>query len=75
MISAWTANFEDAQMDGTPVAMDTSPWSSTPSSSAENLQEKWADFSDKVPNTAEEKWADFSSISDMSRYKNLNVTP
>lgn len=65
---AWTANFEDAQMDATPVAMDTSPWSSTPSSSAENLQDKWADFSNKVPNNdEEEKWADFSSITDMSR--------
>ncbi|VDI73089.1 serine/threonine-protein phosphatase 6 regulatory subunit 3 [Mytilus galloprovincialis] len=66
---AWTANFEEAPMEGTPVAMDTSPWSSTQTSSADSQQEKWADFTGKVPTNEEEeeKWADFSSISDLAR--------
>ncbi|XP_076079764.1 serine/threonine-protein phosphatase 6 regulatory subunit 3-like isoform X5 [Mytilus galloprovincialis] len=65
---AWAANFEEAPMEGTPVAMDTSPWSSTQTSSADSQQEKWADFTGKVPtNEEEEKWADFSSISDLAR--------
>ncbi|XP_052090141.1 serine/threonine-protein phosphatase 6 regulatory subunit 3-like isoform X1 [Mytilus californianus] len=66
---AWTANFEDAPMEATPVAMDTSPWSSTQTSSADSQQEKWADFTGKVPTNEEEeeKWADFSSISELAR--------
>ncbi|XP_063402720.1 serine/threonine-protein phosphatase 6 regulatory subunit 3-like isoform X4 [Mytilus trossulus] len=66
---AWAANFEEAPMEGTPVAMDTSPWSSTQTSSADSQQEKWADFTGKVPTNEEEeeKWADFSSISDLAR--------
>jgi hypothetical protein len=58
-------------MEATPVAMDTSPWSSTQTSSADSQQEKWADFTGKAPissNEEEEKWADFSSISDLNRY-------
>ena len=67
---AWAANSEEAQMEATPVAMDTSPWSSTQTSSADSQQEKWADFTGKAPissNEEEEKWADFSSISDLNR--------
>ena len=61
-------------MEATPVAMDTSPWSSTQTSSADSQQEKWADFTGKAPmssNEEEEKWADFSSISDLNRYTML----
>ena len=56
-------------MDATPVAMDTSPWSSTQTSSADSQQEKWADFTGKAPvgSNEEEKWADFSSISDLNK--------
>lgn len=66
---AWASNLEDAQMEATPVAMDTSPWSSTQTSSADSRQEKWADFTGKTPisNNEVEKWADFSSLTDLNR--------
>ncbi|XP_050390728.1 serine/threonine-protein phosphatase 6 regulatory subunit 3 isoform X2 [Patella vulgata] len=60
----WVANFEDANVEGDPVAMDTaSPWDNVPVVSATDNPDKWAEFTNKVPATAEaENWADFTSF-------------
>ena len=62
----WTANFEEAPAtpDAGPVAMDTSPWDGN----AKEQPEKWADFTNKVPDEeTKENWADFSNFSNISR--------
>lgn len=61
--AGWTANFEDANPEGGPVAMDTSPWDT----SAKEPQEKWAELTNKVPEGEnKDNWADFSSFSNIS---------
>ena len=61
----WTANFEEATApDAGHVAMDTSPWDG----SAKEPPEKWAEFTNKVPDEeTKENWADFSNFSSISR--------
>lgn len=72
------ANFDDVATESVPVAMDTSPWSqsstSAEASSSSEKTEKWADFSNKIPQNEEAKdnWADFNDIKDLSRLRNFN---
>lgn len=53
--------------------MDTSPWNqsstSAEASSSSEKTEKWADFSNKIPQDEEAKdnWADFNDIKDLAR--------
>ena len=61
---AWTANFEEANTEGGPIAMDTSPWDTA----AKEPAEKWADFTNKIPGEEnKDNWADFSNFSNISR--------
>lgn len=66
------ANFDDVATESVPVAMDTSPWNqsstSAEASSSSEKTEKWADFSNKIPQDEEAKdnWADFNDIKDLA---------
>ncbi|XP_060085794.1 serine/threonine-protein phosphatase 6 regulatory subunit 3-like isoform X2 [Ylistrum balloti] len=65
---AWQANFDD---QSTPVAMDTSPWTTSQQQHQEQPNqtdgENWAQFTNKIPvSQNEDNWADFSNINDLS---------
>lgn len=57
--------------------MDTSPWNqsstSAEASSSSEKTEKWADFSNKIPQDEEAKdnWADFNDIKDLARLESF----
>lgn len=71
------ANFDDVATESVPVAMDTSPWNqsstSAEASSSSEKTEKWADFSNKIPQDEEAKdnWADFNDIKDLARLESF----
>ena len=60
------ANFEN-NPDVEPIAMDTSPWDNE-AQSKETSGEKWAEFTNKVPqDEMKDNWADFSNFSDLKK--------